>query len=81
MTDLPTMVTFRNPLSAQVHAGYNDDVPDELSERSVEYFRARERSERAAAKRAKSLAARHVHQQLAAEYASLVRRLQNLRSR
>jgi hypothetical protein len=40
----------------------------------VDYLRARERAERAAAKRAQSIAARHVHQELAQHYAELVRR-------
>jgi hypothetical protein len=38
-----------------------------------EYFRRREASERAAAKKAGSEAARRIHQQLAQNYADLVR--------
>jgi hypothetical protein len=44
-----------------------------LDQQSVDYFRTRERIERAAAKRAASDAARRVHQQLAENYAELVR--------
>ena len=40
---------------------------------SVEYFRNRERTERAAAKKAASEAARRVHQELAQGYAALAR--------
>jgi hypothetical protein len=41
---------------------------------SVEYFRRREQAERAAAKYAGSDAARRVHQELAENYAELLRR-------
>lgn len=39
---------------------------------SADYYRARERAERAAAKNASSLAARRVHQLLAEAYAKLL---------
>jgi DNA-binding GntR family transcriptional regulator len=39
------------------------------SKEAIEYFRHRERVERAAAKRAASNAARRVHQELAQQYA------------
>ena len=39
----------------------------------LEFYRRRERQERAAAKRAASIAARRVHQELAILYASLLR--------
>ncbi len=45
-----------------------------LDEESLDYFRRRERAERAAAKNAASDAARRVHQELALEYAELLRR-------
>ena len=40
---------------------------------SVDYFRSREQAERCAAKHAQSEAARRIHQQLAQEYARLIR--------
>ena len=40
---------------------------------STDYFRLRERSERAAAKRAISGVARRIHQELAQKYAELLR--------
>ena len=40
----------------------------------ADYCRARERAERAAAKRASSIKARRVHQELAQAYASVIRR-------
>jgi hypothetical protein len=42
-----------------------------LDQDSLDYFRRRERAERAAAKRAASEAARRVHQELAQSYAQL----------
>lgn len=39
----------------------------------MDYFRWREQAERAAAKNARSEAARRVHQELAQEYAELIR--------
>ena len=39
---------------------------------AANYYRARERAERAAAKNATSIAARRVHQQLAEAYAKLL---------
>lgn len=44
-----------------------------LHQESLEYFRRRERAERAAAKHAASEAARRVHQELAQEYAERIR--------
>lgn len=41
-----------------------------MTEDQIEYFRRRERQERAAAKSADSLVARRIHQQLAEEYAA-----------
>jgi hypothetical protein len=40
---------------------------------SLDYWRARERSERAAAKRARTAMARAIHQELAQEYAARIR--------
>jgi hypothetical protein len=42
-------------------------------ERSIDYLRARERAERAAAKAARSIKTRHVHQELAQCYARKIR--------
>ncbi len=44
---------------------------------ALDYFRSRERAERAAAKRARSASARGVHQELAQRYAALVRQAAN----
>lgn len=44
-----------------------------LDETSQDYFRRRERAERAAAKWASSSAARRIHQELAQNYADLLR--------
>lgn len=44
-----------------------------INQDSVDYFRRRERVERAAAKKASSEAARRVHQELAQNYAALLR--------
>jgi hypothetical protein len=41
---------------------------------SLEYFRRREQIERAAAKQAASPTARRIHQELAQQYADLIRR-------
>lgn len=45
-----------------------------LDQESLEYFRKRERAERAAAKKAASEAARRAHQELAQSYAELLGR-------
>jgi len=45
-----------------------------IDQNSTEYFRRRELAERTAAKKAASDAARRVHQELAQEYATLLRR-------
>jgi hypothetical protein len=44
-----------------------------VDQNSADYFRRRERAERAAAKSAGSEAARRVHQELAQNYADLLR--------
>ena len=44
-----------------------------MTNEDVYYFRRRERQERAAAKNASSLAARRVHQQMAEQYALILR--------
>ena len=71
MTEMTGLVVFRSSTN-----GLNGPSVEEAGpapEPSLEYLRARERAERAAAKRAQSLAARHVHQELAQHYAELVR--------
>ena len=65
MNDGPVqLVVFRDMdgLASEPHS-------DRQEARSVEYLKARERAERAAAKNATSLAARCVHQELAQQYA------------
>ena len=71
MTGMASLVVFRSSTN-----GLDEPSTDESGSAlapSVDYLRARERAERAAAKRARSLAARHVHQELAQHYAKLVR--------
>jgi hypothetical protein len=52
-------------------------IPDRTFDAtSADYWRARERAERAAAKQARSPLARAVHQELAQEYAARVRGLE-----
>lgn len=48
---------------------------------SQDYFRRRERAERAAAKNAASEAARRIHQELAQSYAALLRKPDGIASR
>ena len=66
------LVVFRNggPPGGAFTA---DDQQNGASYLSPDYLRARERAERAAAKRASSPAARGVHQELAQAYAAMVR--------
>ena len=47
--------------------------PAEMPEEWLDYYRARERMERAAAKGARSSAARRIHQALAQAYAQTIR--------
>jgi hypothetical protein len=71
MTDLTGLFVFKGPAGS---AGVPDgEEAESLRAWSVEELRSRERAERAAAKQAKSLAARLVHQQLAQHYADLLR--------
>ena len=70
MADLAGLVEFRN--MAIGHCAPDDEPRDGSC--PVEYWRAREMAERAAAKRAQSQAARHIHQELAQHYAEQVRR-------
>ncbi len=65
-----SMVFFHDfPGSAESRA----TVPDPADE-SIDYLQARERFERSAAKRARSVKARQVHQELAQHYAEKARR-------
>jgi hypothetical protein len=68
MTDFTGLTVFKNAANGDAGAE-REPAPSHLP---AEYLRARERAERAAAKRAQSLAARHVHQELAQHYARLV---------
>ena len=71
MSDVAGLVVFKNSASMADGEGAMRAIP--MNEFSVDYLRARERAERAAAKHAGSLAARHVHQELAQHYAQLAR--------
>lgn len=70
--DQAGMLVFRGSVRERGIAGGPDDRSEEVS---ADYCRKRERAERAAAKRATSLRARSVHQELAQHYA---RRAQDL---
>jgi hypothetical protein len=60
------IVTFREAWHAEEEAPPAAEAPDE---RSREYCRVREAAERAAAKKASSLHAQRIHQELAQAYA------------
>lgn len=64
-----SMVFFHDRPGAPEDALPPDDCPGQ----SLDYLRARERAERAAAKSALSAKARHLHQELAQCYASKIR--------
>ncbi|MBA2466446.1 MAG: hypothetical protein H0V46_02425 [Sphingomonas sp.] len=70
MPDFAGLIVFRNTGNNEQAAG--DETP--LYDWPADYLRARAQAERAAAKRAQSLAARHAHQELAQHYADLVSR-------
>jgi hypothetical protein len=73
MSDFAGLVVFKNSNNGEHGLCAAEHETASLGG-SVDYLRARERAERAAAKRAQSLAARHVHQELAQYYAQMVRR-------
>ena len=76
MADVAPILVFRDTLRA--HHRPATDGPDTgpaIDRTSADYWRARERAERAAAKNARSSLARSVHQELAQEYAARVRQL------
>ena len=72
MTDFAGLIVFKN--SGCGEHGMSAAEHEPVLDCPVDYLRSREQAERAAAKRAASLAARHVHQELAQHYAQLVRR-------
>ena len=74
MNDFVPFLIFKEPPgSPRESASAGERLIREVEENPVDYFRARERAERAAAKRANSAAARRIHQELAIEYATLAR--------
>lgn len=70
--DQAAMLVFRGSVRERGIAGGPNDRCGEVS---ADYCRKRERAERAAAKRATSLSARCVHQELAQHYARRARDL------
>jgi hypothetical protein len=72
MSDLAGLIVFKSAGSGDHGFAVAEDAaaPQHCS---IDYLRARERAERAAAKRAQSLAARQVHQELAQQYAEFLR--------
>jgi hypothetical protein len=73
MNDMAGVVVFRSASNDADGVSAADEL-EQSEPLSVHYLHARERAERAAAKRAQSIAARHVHQELAQHYAELARR-------
>lgn len=74
MADVAPIVVFRD--GYRPWCGSENDASDSgdaIDRMSADYWRARERAERAAAKKAGSSLARAVHQELAQEYAERVR--------
>ncbi len=73
MADVAPIVVFKD--AYRPWCGSEDDSSDSgaIDRMSADYWRARERAERAAAKKAGSSLARAVHQELAQEYAERVR--------
>ena len=74
MADVAPIVVFRDAHGVSDGFAVNDRESS-LEWSSADYWRTRERAERAAAKHAGSPMARAVHQELAQEYAARVRRL------
>lgn len=72
MTGLTGLIVFRSSTNGMDEPPTDEPGPAPVA--SVDYLPARERAERAAAKRARSHAARHAHQELAQRYAKLVGR-------
>ncbi|HZB69670.1 MAG TPA: hypothetical protein VE403_04830 [Sphingomicrobium sp.] len=74
MADVAPIVVFRD--AHRPWRGSENDARNSqgsFDRTSADYWRGRERAERAAAKRARSPLARAVHQELAQEYAARVR--------
>ncbi len=74
MADVAPIVVFRDPYRPR--CGSDNEAPEPqgaMDRMSADYWRARERAERAAAKKARSSLARAVHQELAQQYAERVR--------
>ena len=77
MADVAPIVVFRD--AHRPWRGSDNDPRDSqfaFDGTSADYWRRRERAERAAAKQARSALARAVHQELAQEYAARVRGLE-----
>jgi hypothetical protein len=77
VADVAPIVVFR--AAYPPWRGSENDARDSegsFDRKSADYWRGRERAERAAAKQARSPLARAVHQELAQEYAARVRGLE-----
>ena len=77
MADVAPIVVFRD--AYRPWRGSENDARNSrgsFDRNSADYWRGRERAERAAAKQARSPLARAVHQELAQEYAARVRGLE-----
>ena len=75
MADVAPIVVFRDAFRPWSGAENEARDSNSIDRMSADYWRARERAERAAAKKAASPLARAVHQELAQEYAERVRGL------
>ena len=76
MAYVAPIVVFRDPYRPRCGSDNGASEPQGAMDRmSADYWRVRERAERAAAKKAESPLARAVHQELAQEYAERVRGL------
>jgi hypothetical protein len=76
LADVAPIVVFRNAPGVS-NGSPPEDRESSLDWSSAEYWRTRERAERAAAKNAGSPMAHAVHRELAQEYAERVRRLES----
>ena len=75
MADVAPIVVFRDAPGVS-NGSSPEDRESSLDWSSADYWRSRERAERAAAEHAGSPMARAVHQELAQEYAARVRRFE-----
>ena len=77
MNESASLVVFRDSHWVDRGPALDERPPKPTAEPAAgDYWRSRERAERAAAKKAQSSAARAVHQELAQQYAERIRQLE-----